>query len=70
VLCYIYVYDFYNIIFKIKHKIHIASGSTSPTQMKISGYAPGTVHSVTYYVYRILGWKGGVAHMELDWLES
>jgi hypothetical protein len=24
VLCY---YDFYNIIFKIKHKLHIASGS-------------------------------------------
>jgi hypothetical protein len=30
-------HDFYNIIFKIKHKLYIASGSDPPPQEKILG---------------------------------
>jgi hypothetical protein len=34
-------HNFYNIIFKIEHKLYIASGS-APTPVKNSGHAPGS----------------------------
>ena len=43
-------HDFYDTIFKIRHKLYIASGS-GPPPTKNSGCAPGSVeHSCIYYV--------------------
>ena len=50
VLCYSYIYmaQFYNIVFRIKHKLCVASGSTTPLSLppkKNSGCVPGRLDS-------------------------
>ena len=36
----LYLYDFYNIAFKIKHILHIASGSVPPAEKEKTGERP------------------------------
>jgi hypothetical protein len=38
-------HDFYNIVFKIKHKLYIASGLPPPPPAKHSGCAPADDHN-------------------------
>ena len=44
-------HDFYNVIFKSKHKLSTASGPAPPNQIKKSGCAPAThCPAITVYV--------------------
>jgi hypothetical protein len=45
--------DFYNIIFKMKHKLFIASGQQSPCKGKIVG-APGMTDSICFSLVYLL----------------
>jgi hypothetical protein len=47
-------YDFYNIIFKIKHKLYISSGSAHPSSMKSSGCEPDILQVITSFKLSIL----------------
>jgi len=50
-------HDFYNVIFKSKHKLSTASGPAPPNQIKKSGCAPAT-HCPAITVYVVTGSAG------------
>ena len=46
--------DFYNIIFKIKHNLYIASGSAPPPPRKNSGFAPEQAYTRIHKIHTCL----------------
>jgi hypothetical protein len=55
----LYLHDFYNIIFKIKGKLYIASGSAppAPTFLKNSGGTPGPNPMISFFALEVAVFK-------------